>query len=142
MIRLAPVDKAYIHQTWPLVKDYVESAFTTDCDTPREYSVYSMDNVLQYITTGQWTLLVFLNDDDKIVGATTVEFQVYPLHTVALVTSIGGHLIINRDTVEQYKMYCKHRGATMIQAYGRKSIVRLWQRYKFEPRTTLVELLL
>ena len=58
---------------------------------------------------------------------------------VAFITSIGGKLISNDDTFEQLKAILKQRGATKIQGYGREAIVRLWKRYNFEPRTTLVE---
>ena len=36
----------------------------------------------------------------------------------------------------------KAHGATKIQGYGRESIVRLWKRFNFEPRNTLVEVLI
>ena len=50
--------------------------------------------------------------------------------------------IRNQETFEQLKTLLKLRGATKIQGYGRESIVRLWKRYNFEARNTLVEVLI
>jgi hypothetical protein len=55
------------------------------------------------------------------------------------VTAIGGKLISSEETFEQLKTILKQRGATKIQGFGRDAIVRLWKRYGFEPKTTLVE---
>jgi hypothetical protein len=61
---------------------------------------------------------------------------------VAFVTAIGGKLISSQETFDQLKTLLKLRGATKIQGYGRDAIVRLWKRYDFEPRNTLVEVLI
>jgi hypothetical protein len=83
--------------------------------------------------------LVAVDEENKIHGAATVSFSNYPMNRVAFITLIGGKLIANQDTFEQFKTVLKQRGATKVQGYGRESIVRLWRRLGFEPRTTLVE---
>ena len=85
-------------------------------------------------------LIVAVDEENTIHGACTVSFMNYPLHRVAFVTAIGGKLISNEDTFEQLKNICKQNGATKIQGYGREAIVKLWSRYGFEPRSTLVEI--
>ena len=42
--------------------------------------------------------------------------------------------------ITQLKEFLKLRGVTMMHAYGRESISRLWQRHNFKPRCTLLEL--
>ena len=142
MIRVQPVDPAYIHQTWPLVEPYISSAFISGYPYPEEGLLYTLDNVREYVASGQWLLLVAVGDNNEIKGAATVSFSNHPRHRVAFVTTIGGKLICTHDTVNQLKILCKQRGATILQAYGKESIVRLWKRYNFEPRNTLVETLL
>lgn len=142
MIRVQPVDPAYVNQTWPLVESYIKSAFESGYPYPEEGFLYSIDDVRHYVTSGQWLLIVAVNDASEIKGAATISFANYPRHRVAFVTAIGGKLICNNDTVNQLKILCKQRGATILQAYGKESIVRLWKRYNFEPRNTLVETLL
>jgi hypothetical protein len=92
--------------------------------------------------SGQWVLLVAIDEEMKIHGAATVSFMNYPLHRVAFITCIGGKLISNQETFNQLKLLLKSHGATKIQGSGRESIVRLWKRYNFEPRNTLVEVLI
>jgi hypothetical protein len=58
---------------------------------------------------------------------------------VAFITLIGGKLISNKDTFEQMSNILRHAGATKIQGMARPAIARLWKRYGFEERTTLVE---
>jgi hypothetical protein len=103
---------------------------------------YNVDHIRLYVTTGAWLLVVAVDETNKVCGACTVSFINYPLHRVAFVTAIGGRLISSKDTFEQLKRILKSYGATKIQGYGRESIVRLWKRYDFEPRNTLVETLI
>ena len=133
------VDVNYISQLWPAVKDYLEDALTKDNDAPEWSDCYGIEHVQAFLTSGVWLLLVAVDEENKIHGAATVSFANYPRHRVAFITLIGGRLIANRDTFEQLKAVLKQRGATKVQGYGRESIVRLWKRFGFEPRTTLME---
>jgi hypothetical protein len=136
------VDVNYVQQTWPLVNSYLEDALTKGNDFPEWAPCYNIDHVQQYVTAGQWLLLVAVDEQTQIHGACTVSFINYPLHRVAFITCIGGKLISNQETFSQLKLLLKSHGATKIQGSGREAIVRLWKRYNFEPRNTLVEVLL
>lgn len=138
-LTVQPVDINYVQQVWPLVKDYLNDGLHKDDDSPEWSACYNLDHVQQFIAGGQWLLLVASDEEGKIHGAATVSFANYPIHRIAFITLIGGKLISSKDTFEQLKLLLKQRGATKIQGYGRPAIVRLWQRYGFEPRTTLVE---
>jgi hypothetical protein len=95
-----------------------------------------------FLTSGQWFMLVAVDEQGHIHGAASVSFINYPLSRVAFVTAIGGKLISSEGTFEQLKTILKQQGATKIQGFGRDAIVRLWKRYEFEPKTTLVEVTL
>jgi hypothetical protein len=139
MINVQPVPLEFTNQTWPLVEHYIAAALEEgDLGEP----MYNLNHVRGYVTSGAWLLLVAVDENNNIHGAGTVSFSNHPLHRVAFVTAIGGKLISNRDTVEQLKVILKQNGATILQAFGRPSIVRLWRRYNFESRNTLVEVLL
>jgi hypothetical protein len=138
-MNIQTVDTSYIAQVWPLVKDYLEDALVKDNGSPEWSDCYNLHHVQGFLSSGLWLLLVATDDEGKIYGAATVSFANYPMARVAFITLIGGRLISNKDTFEQLKMILKQRGATKVQGYGRESIVRLWKRYGFEPRTTLVE---
>ena len=138
ILNVAPVDPNHIQQVWPRVVDFIKSAL--DKGTTEETRNYNEHHIQQYLVSGQWLLLVAVDAENEIHGACTVSFMSYPLHRVAFVTAIGGKLISSEDTFEQLKNICKQNGATKIQGYGREAIVKLWSRYGFEPRSTLVEI--
>ena len=137
MISVQHVPLQYVHQTWPLVEDYINSAIMLG--DPGE-ALYNLDHIKQYVTSGQWEMFVAVDEHNKIHGAVTVVYNNYPLHRVAFATAIGGKLIVSKEAMLQFKELLKQRGVTLLQAYGRESIVRLWKRYNFESRNTLVEL--
>jgi hypothetical protein len=141
-LSIRAVDQAYVNQTWPLVESFLTDAMEKGGEFPEWSANYNVDHIRLYVTTGAWLLVVAVDETNKVCGACTVSFINYPLHRVAFVTSIGGRLISSKDTFEQLKRILKSYGATKIQGYGRESIVRLWKRYDFEPRNTLVETLI
>ena len=138
-MKIQHVELTHVNQVWPLVQEYLESALTKDNDAPAWSECYNIHHVQAFVTSGLWLLLVASDDEGQIRGAATVSFSNYPMNRIAFITLIGGKLISNSDTFEQLRMILKQRGATKVQGYGRESIVRLWKRFGFEPRTTLVE---
>jgi len=130
-IRHVPIE--YVNQAWPLVEKFIESA--------QEYcgDDYTVSQVKVYVSSGQWLLVVAVDDEGAIHGAATVSFLNYPHDRVAFITFIGGKLISNKDTFEQFKNLLKANGATKIQGAAREAIARLWSRYGFEERYRIVE---
>jgi len=141
-LTIRQVDTIYVQQVWPMVKPFLEEAMAKGGDFPDWAQDYTVEHIQSFLTNGAWLLVVAADEENKIHGAATVSFINYPVHRVAFVTAIGGKLISSQETFEQFKALLKHRGATKIQGYGRDAIVRLWKRYDFEPRNTLVEVLI
>jgi hypothetical protein len=135
------VDVNHVHQVWPMVQGYVQEALDKGGDFPEWANGYNTHHVQQFVSSGQWLLLVAADEDNVIHGAMTVSFITYPLHRVAFVTTTGGKFIANPELLEQLKALVKLHGATKIQAFCRESMVRLLARAGFEPRNTLVETL-
>jgi len=125
------VDVGHVHQVWPLVEGHLASAL--------EHSKgdYTLESVKVLLVTGQWLLLVAV-DDDGVQGAATVGFSSRPHDRVAFITLIGGRLISNADTFEQLKNLLRSLGATCIEGAARESIARLWTRYGFEEKYRIV----
>jgi len=138
-MRWAPVGTALIHQVWPDVEGYIISAFTTGVDFPEWSALYSMDSIRMYLANGEWHLLVLCDEDNIIHGALVVTYMNYPLHRVAFVVATGGKGIYTKASFAELRDIFKYNGATMIQAYGRKSIQRALRMHNFEPRLTLME---
>ena len=127
------VPQQYAAQTWPQIEQYVESAIE-HC-----HGEYTIDQIKLLVCMGQWLLLVAVDEEGKIHGAATVSFINYPNDRVAFITFIGGKLISNQDTFQQMSNILKSNGATKVQGMARPAIARLWKRYGFEERSTLVE---
>lgn len=136
MMRIAPVELPHVHQVWPSVEGFIASALSLgEGGEP----LYNLHHIQAYVSSGEWLLVVAIDDENAIHGAMTIQFSNYPLHRVAFITSVGGKTIITPDMFEQLKAIVRFKGATMIQAYGRPSMVRLLKRHKLQARNTLVE---
>jgi hypothetical protein len=120
-------------QFWPKVESFIESA------QQHAGNDYTLDQVKMYVNTGQWTLLVAVDEADVVCGAATVMFINSPNDRVAFITTMGGKLITNQDTFAQLKTVLKNLGATKIQGASRPSVIRLWKRFGFNERYTTVE---
>jgi len=136
-ISIRPVDTAYVNQTWPLVSGFIQESM--ERGESKESACYTADHILVYLTTGQWILIVAVDDDNVIHGAMTVSFVNYPLHRVAFITATGGKGIIDKDTFGQLKAIAKQYGATKIQAMARPAMVRLLQTCDMQPGNTMME---
>jgi hypothetical protein len=140
-LTVRPVDVNHIQQVWPMVEGYIQESMDKGGDFPAWADGYNLSHIQTFVTSGQWLLLVAVDEERVIHGATTVSFLNYPLHRVAFVTSTGGKFIANPELLEQLKALVKAHGATKIQAFCRESMVRLLSRAGFEPRNTLIEVL-
>lgn len=130
-MRIERVDVGHVHQAWPLVEGHIASAL--------EYAKgdYTLESVKVLVATGQWLLLVAV-DDEGVHGAATLMFHSRPHDRVAFITTIGGKLISNEETFGQLKEMLRMLGATCIEGAARESIARLWSRYGFEEKYRIV----
>jgi len=140
-LTVRPVDVNHVQQVWPMVRSHIQESFDKGGDFPDWAAGYTSSHVQSFLTSGQWLLLVAVDEEDAIHGAMTISFVNYPLHRVAFVTTTGGKFIANPELLTQLKVLVKAHGATKIQAFCRESMVRLLSRAGFEPRNTLVEVL-
>jgi len=124
----------YCAQNWHIVEPYIAEAHKYSGDD------YSVDQIKMFVTLGQWLLLVAYDENRVIHGAATVSFVNYPNSRIAFITAIGGKLVSNPDTFKQLVTIVKNSGATKIQGAARKSIARLWRRFGFYERHTIVEI--
>ena len=129
MKQLQTVAPSQIHQTWELVKPFFDASFeqsTGDC---------TVDQLKMLLANGSQTLFVVV-DDDKVIGAFSVDMQNSPNHRVAHTTAMGGRGLFDKDTVSQYETWAKLQGATKIRAWAREPQARLY-RQKMNLNTTV-----
>lgn len=125
-----------------MVEGFIKDALDKGEEFPDWAAGYNVHHVQEYVASGQWILFVAVDEAGTIHGAMTVSFITYPMHRVAFITTTGGKFIANKELLDQLKLLVKHNGATKIQALCRESMVRLLSRSGFEPRNTLVEVLI
>jgi hypothetical protein len=129
-MKIQHVDTAYIHQTWPLVQDYIKWALDYQTD-------YTLEHVKTFLSNGSWMLIVAA-DDSGIRGAAVVNFTNRPNDRVAFIVAMGGKLISSKETFADFSALLKAFGATYIEGAARESIARLWTRYGLEEKYRIV----
>jgi hypothetical protein len=132
-LKVQYVPLQYVAQTWPLVEEHIESA------RKHGQGDYTIDQIKLLVSMGQWILMVIVDEQGNIKGAITSSFINYPNSRVAFITFIGGKLIATQETFEQMCAILKQHGATSIQGAVRPSIARLWSRFGFAHKTSIVE---
>lgn len=132
-LSIQPVATAYVHQTWPLVEGFLAEALKWGEDD------YTAEQAKAYLAKGEWLLVVAVDEENKIQGASAVNFFNMPNDRIAFVIAIGGKLITSQDTYAQFSALLKTYGATKIQGAAREAIARLWTRYGFKERYRIVE---
>jgi hypothetical protein len=132
-LTIQPVFTAAFHQAWPLVEGFLAEALKWGDDD------YTADQAKAVLASGQWMLVVAVDEENTIHGAAAVDFRNMPNDRIAFVVAIGGKLISSQDTYAQFTALLKAHGATKIQGAARESIARLWTRYGFKERYRIVE---
>ena len=130
-MKIQHVNIDYVNQVWPKVEDYIKAALDYQTD-------YTLEHVKTFITTGAWTLVVAVDEAGGVKGASAVQFFNRPNDRVAFVVAMGGKLITNKETFQQFSDLLKAFGATAIEGAARESIARLWKRYGFEEKYRIV----
>lgn len=126
------VPTTHIHQFWHLAEKHLQRAIETG------NGEFTIDQLRQFVAQGQSDLLLIMDEDKNCHGALTVQWINYPNDKVAYVTYLGGRQIFK--CWEQFLTWTNNNGATKIQcSTGHEQLIRLYQRYKFKPKYTLME---
>jgi hypothetical protein len=79
------------------------------------------------LVRGEQTLLVSVNEDNKLNGAMTVEFINYPNNRVMHITALGGNGIVDSETFSQVESWARLQGATKVSAWAQEAQARLYK---------------
>lgn len=132
LLKIQQVPTAYVNQVWPQVEGFIDSALHF------AHGEYTVDEARVYTIMGQWSLVIGIDDQDKIHGALLVSYFDRPRERVAFVVAIGGKYVSSKENWAQFEAIIKSNGATHLEGAARESIVRLWSRYGMEPKYTIV----
>jgi len=131
-VKVELVPLSAVHDVWPFVEGFIKGGLEWGEDD------YTIDQAKAFISRGDWMLLVAV-EDGSVRGAAAVHIYNMPNYRTAFVVSIGGKLVSNPDTFAQMCAILKQFGASRVQGVARESIARLWKRYGFRERYSLVE---
>lgn len=134
MKQLQIVAPEHIHYVWDVVSPMLEVAIVNF-----EHSDFNIEH-LKVLIIEQYQFLFVVLEDNKIIGAFTVELINQPNHRIAHTTCMGGKGLFNTDTVKQYEDWARNQGITKIRAYAQDAQARLFKiKLGLEKVTNVVE---
>lgn len=132
MLNLRIVPVTHMQQVWSEVSPLLASAMVHSAGE------YNLDQLKVMLVEGRQTLLVLVDDDNKVQTAFTIEWINHPNHRIAFMTAIGGKTDVN--AFNQFKDWVKANGGTKVQGAAFESVAKLWKRkLGFENRYIIVE---
>ena len=110
-----------VEEVWDEVRPLLNKAFLSHTDVD-----YGIEYLKVELVKGK-QLLFLVVEDEKIIGAYTVDIIDYENHRVAFTTCMGGRKVFNKDTVKQYEDWARSQGVTKIRAYAKDAQARLFK---------------
>jgi hypothetical protein len=133
-ITVQSVGLDFIHHVWPEVEHFIVSGLKNSGGE------YTAEHLKVYVTQGMQQLIVAVNEENKIIGAATVELSNFPNERIAFITSVGGKMLANKEVLSQVENWARLNGATMVRGAASESVARLWRKaFNYESRYIIVE---
>ena len=115
---------------WPMLNVAIINSHDADYDVEH----------LKVLLIKEFQLLFVVVEDNKIIGAYTVEVINHPNYKIAHTTCMGGKGVFDINTVKQYEDWCRGNGITKIRAYAQDVQARLFKiKMGLKPVTHVVE---
>lgn len=131
-LKVQEVPLQYVHQVWPFVEDFIDAALNF---SQGDYTVRDARN---YITGGQWSLVIAVDDEGVVHGASVVTYFNRPTHRVGFIVATGGKFIVKQDTWDQLEAIMRANGATFLECAVRNSMARLCARRGTQHKYSIV----
>ena len=123
-----------VYHVWEDIKEYLNASINVSGGD------FTLDQLKLLLVRGEQTLLVSVNESNKINGAMTAEFINSPNARIMFITAVGGSGIVNDKTFSQVETWAKMQGATKASAYAQDSQARLFKiKLGLEKVTNVVE---
>jgi hypothetical protein len=123
-----------VYHVWEDIKEYLNASINVSGGD------FTLDQLKLLLVRGEQSLLVSVNESNKINGAMTVEFINNANARTMFITALGGSGIVNNETFSQVETWAKMQGATKASAYAQDSQARLFKiKLGLEKVTNVVE---
>ena len=122
MTSIQIVDPIYIHQMWGSLERFFERSVQNSIgDT-------SPEQWRMMLASGQFTLFVVLDSENKIIGAFAVNISNQASDRVLYISAMGGRAIFSDEAVNQFEDWARSQGVTKIRAWCKDAQARLFRR--------------
>jgi len=125
------VEPRFINNIWNDIKPYIENALQHTDD-------YDAEQCKLFLINHGWDLFIAV-EDQVLCGVATIFIENGVNHRTAIITTISGRGIINKNAMEQLMNILRLVGVDRVQGYARDSLVRLYQRFGLQKKANLVE---
>jgi hypothetical protein len=110
-----------VYHVWEDIKEYLNASINVSGGD------FTLDQLKLLLVRGEQTLLVSVNENNKINGAMTVEFINNANARTMFITALGGNGIVNDETFSQVEVWAKMQGATKASAWAQEAQARLYK---------------
>ena len=110
-----------VYHVWEDIKEYLNASINVSGGD------FTLDQLKLLLVRGEQTLLVSVNESNKINGAMTVEFINNANARTMFITALGGNGIVNDETFSQVETWAKMQGATKASAWAQEAQARLYK---------------
>jgi hypothetical protein len=110
-----------VYNVWEDIKEYLNASINVSGGD------FTLDQLKLLLVRGEQTLLVSVNENNKINGAMTVEFINNANARTMFITALGGNGIVNDETFSQVEVWAKMQGATKASAWAQEAQARLYK---------------
>lgn len=110
-----------VYNVWADIESYLNASINVSGGD------FTLDQLKLLLVRGEQTLLVSVNENNKINGAMTVEFINNPNARTMFITALGGHGIVNEETFSQVETWARMQGATKAAAWAQETQARLYK---------------
>jgi hypothetical protein len=110
-----------VYNVWEDIKEYLNASINVSGGD------FTLDQLKLLLVRGEQTLLVSVNQNNKINGAMTVEFINNANARTMFITALGGSGIVNDETFSQVEVWAKMQGATKASAWAQEAQARLYK---------------
>lgn len=110
-----------VYNVWADIENYLNASINVSNND------ITLDQLKLLLVRGEQTLLVSVNENNKINGAMTVEFINHPNARTMFITALGGLGIVNDETFSQVETWARMQGATKAAAWAQEAQARLYK---------------
>ena len=110
-----------VYHVWEDIKEYLNASINVSGGD------FTLDQLKLLLVRGEQSLLVSVDENNKINGAMTVEFINNANARTMFITALGGSGIVNDETFSQVETWAKMQGATKASAWAQEAQARLYK---------------